>query len=722
MKHWLLIAFMALAVRGEWSSDPGNPVNLGIGIQPQIASTSDGGAYVTWLTSGDFHIYIQRLDINGDPQWNPGGILVSNAANSSWIAVYHLNLAVDAEDNAIITSVDTRTGNWEVYAYKIDTAGSHVWGEDGLTLSTNGRDNISPRLVVAPSDSSVIVTWCDDFTSLRLQRISSDGQLLWGADGIGASTFNANLVSPQPDLSSDGNILVQAIKQTGSFPAQNSQVILQKYDLDGSAQWTSWLPMANAVGFPLGNWLQDLQPDPEGGAFSSWTEMTTQNQTGMIQSVNAAGTLDWTSAVEASTTADNFRVSPILTLATDISGVYAVWGEADAAQINRGILVQKIDPAGARLWGEGGLAVEPMDLSSFLDIRTDHIDDDLLVSYIKQYSFGTTDIFAIRLEMDGSFAWPVERVPVTNSAAAKSDLSMTRGSDWSILTWSEAGSIKAHCLLDDGTLGTPGYTPPDTLNYFPMTVGQRWSYAGTFDSTHITVLDSHLIGDEVYYDFDAWYPNESINSFHLEGYEVVVNSGAADQLLYDFGANLEESWGFDFAGTYNSQITLASIGDTIVTSLDTYTDCIGFHRHIGADYEYYDWFAPDVGLVQRDVVTIVGPQRYRLYDIQHVAVGIDEAEQNLPHHFMLNQNYPNPFNPSTRIQYAIPASGEVSVIVYDVHGNQISELHKGFQEAGNYTIEWSGINDTGMMIPSGLYFCQLKQAGFAQTIRMVYLK
>ena len=150
MRAWLLLLVMAVVIKGEWSDDPGNPVNLGSGIQPQIIGTSDDGTYVAWLSDGNYHIYLQRLDVNGNPQWTNGGLLVSDATNSSWIAVYHLNLAVDGEDNAIITSVDTRTGNWEVYAYKIDPSGNQLWGENGLALSSSGNDNISPRLTVEP--------------------------------------------------------------------------------------------------------------------------------------------------------------------------------------------------------------------------------------------------------------------------------------------------------------------------------------------------------------------------------------------------------------------------------------------------------------------------------------------------------------------------------------------------------------------------------------------
>ncbi|MBC8191675.1 MAG: T9SS type A sorting domain-containing protein [Candidatus Marinimicrobia bacterium] len=721
MKHWLLIAITALSIRGEWSNDPGNPVNLGSGIQPQIVSTSDGGSYVAWLTSGNFHIYLQRLDINGDPQWNPGGILVSDAPNSSWIAVYHMNLAVDGEDNAIISTVDTRTGNWEVYAYKIDPDGNAVWNENGLALSVNGRDNISPRLVVETSDNSVIVTWSDDYSSLRLQRISSDGQVLWGTSGINASTFNASLMSPQPVQSSDGHILVQAVKQTGSFPALSSQVIMQKYALDGTAQWSFWLPLADPVGFPLGNWLQDIQPDLNGGAFSSWTEMTGQNQTGKIQSVSDTGTLEWTSATEASTSASNFRVSPRLALANDSSGVYTVWGESDAAQINRGILVQRIDTTGTRMWGDGGLVVEPMGLSSFLDINTDQVENDLLLSYIRQYSFGTMDIFASRLETDGSFVWNAERVPVTNSAAEKSDLSMTRGPGCTFLTWSEAGGIKAHCLLDDGSLGIPGETPRDTLNYFPLLVNSGMVLASEIDTTTFMIVHSTNINGNLYHVFDTYYPGESINQFRVDGNQVKVWDGNDDAVLYDISVPLNTTWEFN-VGEYSSQITFVSMGDTIETGLGVYENCFCFHRNIGADYEYYDWLAEDGGLVQRDVVTIAGARRYIMID-QIVPVAIeDEKQSTTPGNFQLSQNYPNPFNPSTQIQYVLPERAEISVAIYDVNGIQVVELQNGIQEAGNYILQWHTANEAGSPVPSGLYFCRVTGFGLAQTIKMVHLK
>ncbi len=100
----------------QWSSDPALPQSIGSGVQPQVATTSDGGVYFAWLTDGNYHVYLQRFNTDGIAQFGDGGMVISDQPNSSWIAVHHMNLAVDGNDNAIISTLDTRTGIWQVYA------------------------------------------------------------------------------------------------------------------------------------------------------------------------------------------------------------------------------------------------------------------------------------------------------------------------------------------------------------------------------------------------------------------------------------------------------------------------------------------------------------------------------------------------------------------------------------------------------------------------------
>ena len=142
--------------------------------------------------------------LEGEIQFDESGLLVSNNNNASWIAVYHLNIAVDGDDNAIITTVDQRTGSWEVYAWKIGLDGSMPWGQDGVTLTNFGVGNMSPRLTVLP-DNSAVVTWTHNDNSVLFQRISPDGALLWG-DGILMEYLKFNQsndvrgLEPQKDL------------------------------------------------------------------------------------------------------------------------------------------------------------------------------------------------------------------------------------------------------------------------------------------------------------------------------------------------------------------------------------------------------------------------------------------------------------------------------------------------------------------------------------------
>jgi hypothetical protein len=67
--------------------------------------------------------------------------------------------------------------------------------------------------------------------------------------------------------------------------------------------------------------------------------------------------------------------------------------------------------------------------------------------------------------------------------------------------------------------------------------------------------------------------------------------------------------------------------------------------------------------------------------------------------FKLFQNYPNPFNPTTRIKFDLPASGFVSIKIYDVMGRKIENIVNENLKAGSYEVEFNGvINHRGFII------------------------
>ncbi len=92
-------------------------------------------------------------------------------------------------------------------------------------------------------------------------------------------------------------------------------------------------------------------------------------------------------------------------------------------------------------------------------------------------------------------------------------------------------------------------------------------------------------------------------------------------------------------------------------------------------------------------------------------------EPNLPEVFSLSQNYPNPFNPSTIINYSIPKGGFVSLKVYNILGQLVKTLYRGYQKAGSYKI-----NFVASELLSGVYFYRLQMNSFAETRKMLLLK
>ena len=85
--------------------------------------------------------------------------------------------------------------------------------------------------------------------------------------------------------------------------------------------------------------------------------------------------------------------------------------------------------------------------------------------------------------------------------------------------------------------------------------------------------------------------------------------------------------------------------------------------------------------------------------------------------YSLSQNYPNPFNPSTTINYQLPQSGNVSLIVYDLLGREVASLIKEFKSAGSYAITFNS-----SVLPSGIYLYRLSINNFTSLKKMILIK
>jgi|GEM_PF-3169985 len=96
---------------------------------------------------------------------------------------------------------------------------------------------------------------------------------------------------------------------------------------------------------------------------------------------------------------------------------------------------------------------------------------------------------------------------------------------------------------------------------------------------------------------------------------------------------------------------------------------------------------------------------------------VEEENEKIPSTYELSQNYPNPFNPTTKINYSIPISSKVSLIVYDILGREVKSLVNEFQNAGRYSTNFDANG-----LSSGVYFYRLTSGQFSETRKLILLR
>ena len=79
-------------------------------------------------------------------------------------------------------------------------------------------------------------------------------------------------------------------------------------------------------------------------------------------------------------------------------------------------------------------------------------------------------------------------------------------------------------------------------------------------------------------------------------------------------------------------------------------------------------------------------------------------------------------NPTTKIDFSLPRSDDVTVTIYNLMGQQIKVLMNSNLEYGYHTVTWNGLDQLGRPVASGVYFSELRTRNFRQTKKMLLLK
>jgi len=494
---------------GQWSSNPSQntPVCAQPGDQavPRAAAVGDGRTWLGWFDhrGANYDVYVQLLDRDGNPLLAPGGLLVSSHPQNSSLIGW--DLIADSSGGCVLAFTDIRAGgDLDVVAYRISPGGQPLWGANGLVLSNNTEFEANPAAAEL-SDGTFVFVWSlspsSGTGSIRAQRVDANGNTLLGASDIALLTATPPNEKPgfcDVVASDNGSFIVQWLRNTATFTSPR-HIHAQKFASNANPMWNAVAPVIvfDASSVPIAH-QPILQSDGAGGAVLCW-HASSAFFDAYVQRLDSAGSeLFAHNGLAVSLEANRHKLDPALAFLPASGDMIVAFDRRDSGQGQRGVGVQRISAAGARLWGSDGVELEAVDSVAEGFERIVPLGDGALVSYFKYPSIGSLDssIIARRLDANGADVWAAPVSLCTNLAPKDKPQLLLDASGVARQTWdderSDSGDIYAQNVNVDGQLGP--LTSCSAANYClgaPNTAGPgatlSWSGSASLRFNNLTL-------------------------------------------------------------------------------------------------------------------------------------------------------------------------------------------------------------------------------------------
>jgi len=709
---------------------------------PEIVSDGAGGAIITWADYRDTYgnIYAQRVDANGNMLWTSGGILVCGASNMQC----EPKIISDGAGGAIIVWKDWRVGSYsDIYAQRLNGSGTALWTTDGVAVCT-AVNNQSDHRIATDGEKGVFVVWNDLRSGnydIYVQRVDSSGTTKFLTDGY--AVCNGTGVNVNPEIASDGfNCAIIVWRDDRN---ENYDIYAQRVDKNGSMFWTSQgiavCTVAADQKYPM---VVGIESE---GAVVAWMDEQKGEYDHDIyaQKLDIYGNILWNPSGVAICTAGNEQI--LTDMASDDLGcTYLAWHDYRTSY-HANIRLQKLDPSGTPLWGEGGLKVTDNVSEDMIPRMTTDGANGVIVTWERDVS-GYSDVYAQRIDRYGYWgdAGPTiesisdvpndqgGKVTVTWNASRLDNYANSIITHYSI--WRSLSAQETAALLEEGTKSIklsevgidfdgPAYR---FMKVGTETYGWEWLanttalFLDTYTYTAETLYDSTGTGTGYHHFFVAAHTEDPFcfwKSHADSGYSVDNLAPAepkgllAEQSFVPEG--LEITWKPNTEeDLYNYRIYRGTTAEFIPGEenlIASTADTLYFDDEWRWDSDYY------YKVTAVDIHGNEGPYSTLTPD--------DVTGEDTPTAaavYYLAQNYPNPFNPVTAIEFGLEKAGHVRLEVFDVSGRLVRVLVDEWMETGRHSVPWDGCNALGQPASSGLYFYRIVAGDYREMKKMVLIR
>jgi hypothetical protein len=287
---------------------------------PRLDSDGAGGAVMAWLDfrGGEYcDVYAQRVNAAGTVQWAANGAPVCTAVNDQ----LSLDIVSDGAGGAIIAWHDLRLNpNYDIYAQRVDGSGTALWTSNGVAVCTAANVQKYPEMV-SDGAGGAIVAWKDNRRGpddLYAQRLNAAGTALWTVNG--ASLCTTGTVQRFHQIVSDGAggaILAWPDSRNGSW-----DIYAQRVSASGAARWTAnGVPICTAAGAQED---PQIAADAAGATFIAWQDARAGEYDIYAQRLTSSGAAQCTPNGFAVCTAPKEQSSPAIA-ADGTGGAIVAW-------------------------------------------------------------------------------------------------------------------------------------------------------------------------------------------------------------------------------------------------------------------------------------------------------------------------------------------------------------------------------------------------------------
>jgi hypothetical protein len=485
----------------------------------------------------------------------------------------------------------------------------------------------------------------------------------WVKDGTPLCTATGNQWLPMVTSDGFGGAIVTWYDgRSGSY-----DIYAQRVNASGAVQWTTdGLALCAATGDQV---YPQIIPDGAGGAIVTWQDTSGANWDIHAQRVDASGAVRWVADGVALCTATGDRRAPEI-ISDGAGGAIVTWYDGRSGSYD--IYAQRVDALGAVQWTTDGVALctAPGDQSH--PTLTSDSAGGAIVTWQDNRSSSYTDIYAQRVNASGSVQWTPNGVGLCTAAGNQLDLTLVSdGASGAIVTWNDNRN---------GDLFDP------LTDIYAQRVSSLGAVLWATNGVAVCTVTGNqcypmIISDDMGGAIVTWYDYRGAN---IDIYAQRVDAAGAAQWTANGVALCTAA-----APQMQPQITSDGAGGAIV-----------------AWYDYRGGDHPDIYSVRVDAN---GFPVLTAADAPGVPIE-------------LHQNYPNPFNPTTTVTYSVPEKCAVKLEIYDVSGKCVACLVDGQQEKGSHSVEWSGKDEKGSSVASGIYVYRLAAGGRTISKKMVLLR